>query len=163
MVIGYTDGYTARIFCILDFSDKFRYIRYTEKSFENNVSQCYGLFDSTGSYWTGMRLRYTRLRGRLYCRIYWILYCIPSILRNVCINQYKVVISIYAVYPSGYTSISIYTHQHGEITVYSKISRWCLCLDPAPQWANGSTRLSPWEPFDITKIKMWPHQQLIVQ
>ena len=50
MVIGYTDGYTARIFCILDFSDKFRYIRYTEKSFENNVSQCYGLFDSTGSY-----------------------------------------------------------------------------------------------------------------
>ena len=49
MVIGYTDGYTARIFCILDFSDKFRYIRYTEKSFENNVSHCYGLFDSTGS------------------------------------------------------------------------------------------------------------------
>ena len=50
-------------------------------------------------------------------------YCTPSILRNVCINQYKVVISIYAVYPSGHTSTSIYTHQHGEITVYSKISR----------------------------------------
>ena len=110
MVIGYTDGYTARIFCIPDFPDKFRYIRYAEKSFENNVSQCYGLFDSTGSYWTGMRLRYTRLRGRLYCRIYWILYCILSISRNVCINQYKVVISIYAVYLSGYTSILIYTH-----------------------------------------------------
>ena len=68
IAIGYTDGCTAGIFCVLDFSDKFRYVRCTEKSFENNVSHCHDLFDSTCPQWAGMQLRHTRLRGRLYCR-----------------------------------------------------------------------------------------------